>query len=662
MTESLHKVLFLIDTPGWAHDYKSAQIIKHLGHKYDFRKKFHSEITEEALDEAELIVIFAAAQISVLGNLKAAFQRNRQKIIIGICSHISMEDERRRPHLEIIENYAQFVFVNNLFLYHEFSECVSKPVYYTPNGIDTSYFRRRKEYSSRAPARFALGWAGSIDNHGSFKRGFKEFIKPAAETLPDIELLTAAREDKWRTQAEMLEFYQRLDVYVSASREDGTPNPCLEAAACGLPLITTRVGNMPELIINGVNGYFIDRDIFDISNKLKILRANYALLRQMELMISRLIADWDWRKMAVPFDQMFSSFFAMQDNFPRPPSSRSLSEANCLPASPPSAVLCCAEMPVPIDVLALDADRLVGLDYLLEYEPGQLVLYSADPRKISLIKQLLDPLKNSPDRRTFLDVVKHRFAELEPEILSGQAFNSDMGFSKLQHSLRGKPTLIKTFHLSTQDIRCLAQLDQHLALQTLSPNFPENLREKEALRQWQSAFSAGQGFLTLLGQAEENVFLGATIWQRIKRTIAPYLYGKVTLINGNAEILQLPVTPDNTFSISDFFNNRFLTDTLVINFFGALYNADFVARLISHAATNSNRIIFLSNFSSPEDKDFFYQPEIFSLRANQLPGISLPPINFIITRAISLSDSQKRRAGQMFILDRQEPLDVVLQG
>jgi len=44
----------------------------------------------------------------------------------------------------------------------------------------------------------------------------------------------------------MVEFYRSLDVYVCASRSEGTPNPCLEAAACGLPVVTTRVWAAPK--------------------------------------------------------------------------------------------------------------------------------------------------------------------------------------------------------------------------------------------------------------------------------------------------------------------------------------------------------------------------------------------------------------------------------
>ena len=55
------------------------------------------------------------------------------------------------------------------------------------------------------------------------------------------QLLTAAREERWRGPEEMRDFYRSLDVYLCASRSEGAPNTCLEAAACGVPLVTTAV-------------------------------------------------------------------------------------------------------------------------------------------------------------------------------------------------------------------------------------------------------------------------------------------------------------------------------------------------------------------------------------------------------------------------------------
>lgn len=54
-------------------------------------------------------------------------------------------------------------------------------------------------------------------------------------------------------------FYGAADLFVLPTHYDPFANVCLEAMACGLPVVTTRQNGASELIEEGVNGYVIDR-------------------------------------------------------------------------------------------------------------------------------------------------------------------------------------------------------------------------------------------------------------------------------------------------------------------------------------------------------------------------------------------------------------------
>lgn len=66
----------------------------------------------------------------------------------------------------------------------------------------------------------------------------------AHRLLPDRDGLTGA--------------YHALDAYLVASRQEGGPKSVLESMATGVPLVTTRAGQAPDLVVDGVNGLLVD--------------------------------------------------------------------------------------------------------------------------------------------------------------------------------------------------------------------------------------------------------------------------------------------------------------------------------------------------------------------------------------------------------------------
>jgi glycosyltransferase involved in cell wall biosynthesis len=299
-------VLCIVDRPGWAHDRKTDALARELRGAYQIEKRYQADVSAHDLKHADCVLLYYWLQIERLSPLRAALLRLRERLVVGICSHFELGGAWRAPGLTTLEEFARAVFVNNRLLLQEFGPELKAPVYYTPNGVDTEFFRpaAAPRPSSRT---LRVGWAGSLTNHGAEHRGVHEFIAPAVAAVAGAELCLAVREEKWRDQAEMLDFYRSLDVYVCASRSEGTPNPCLEAAACGLPVITTRVGNMPELIREEKNGFFVERDAAGIAEKLRRLRDDPGLRMRLGQASRAAVEPWDWRLQATRYDAMFQA-------------------------------------------------------------------------------------------------------------------------------------------------------------------------------------------------------------------------------------------------------------------------------------------------------------------------------------------------------------------
>lgn len=64
----------------------------------------------------------------------------------------------------------------------------------------------------------------------------------------------------WLDRPEVRGCYDEADMLIFPSRYEGMPNVVLEATACGLPVVGTRVAGTDQIIRDGENGFLVDVD------------------------------------------------------------------------------------------------------------------------------------------------------------------------------------------------------------------------------------------------------------------------------------------------------------------------------------------------------------------------------------------------------------------
>lgn len=173
----------------------------------------------------------------------------------------------------------------------------SKKVFRIPIGVDIDRFPFGDE-RLRTTAREAIGVPSSAFVVGSFLKdgvGLGDGLEPKLVKGPDtfvsvvqrlrtaipelFVLLTGPARGYVRKELERIDVphrhiylgsrdelaraYHALDVYVVASRQEGGPKAVLESMATGVPLVTTRVGQAPELVVDGDSGLLADVDDID---------------------------------------------------------------------------------------------------------------------------------------------------------------------------------------------------------------------------------------------------------------------------------------------------------------------------------------------------------------------------------------------------------------
>jgi glycosyltransferase involved in cell wall biosynthesis len=76
------------------------------------------------------------------------------------------------------------------------------------------------------------------------------------------------------SQQHLIDYYNAADALVLASSREGMPNVVLEAMACGLPVVATAVGGIPEVLDVRVGRLTADRSAAAIAAAVQSLAAN----------------------------------------------------------------------------------------------------------------------------------------------------------------------------------------------------------------------------------------------------------------------------------------------------------------------------------------------------------------------------------------------------
>lgn len=102
---------------------------------------------------------------------------------------------------------------------------------------------------------------------------------------------------------EIQNYYQMADIFVLPSYTEGLPLVVVEAMACGLPIVASCVGGIPEVVENNENGFLISpRNVGELKTKLEQLIVNQDLRekfgsKSLEIVNENFNIDYKVKKM-----------------------------------------------------------------------------------------------------------------------------------------------------------------------------------------------------------------------------------------------------------------------------------------------------------------------------------------------------------------------------
>lgn len=142
-------------------------------------------------------------------------------------------------------------------------------------GINPKIFRFINDRSGK---NLVVGWAGNPDN---IAKRYRSVVLACEKAGVELRVATSLAKEQLNL------FYNDVDVVVIASVSEGNPYAIFEAGAAGRSVIATRVGVVPEIIIDGENGFIVnatsdnEQTVRDISEKLLWCKMHVEQIRGM---------------------------------------------------------------------------------------------------------------------------------------------------------------------------------------------------------------------------------------------------------------------------------------------------------------------------------------------------------------------------------------------
>jgi len=294
------RIVLLSDVKGWAWWKKSVEIKRYLSDEFDIDIINILE-SKTGINVKDYDLYFTYGW-SYIGNIRAVPIERR---ISGVTAHKdgAFFNNTIIPQMKQVSWYH----ANSILLKNELERAGVGKVFYVPNGVDETVFHEKKSIPKERDNLVVLH-VGKKCGHGTDAKGHKRFIEPSCMKA-SVRYIGHYNNYKTALPTEkIVDLYQQADVCIIASQTDGTPNMGLESAACGRAVISNRIGNMPEFIVDGYNGFLVERDVNKYVEKLIYLKNNRDKLIEMGKNARKTVEEsWTWKIQAENYRKMFQT-------------------------------------------------------------------------------------------------------------------------------------------------------------------------------------------------------------------------------------------------------------------------------------------------------------------------------------------------------------------
>ena len=184
---------------------------------------------------------------------------------------------------------------------------VKKEIHLFPGGVDLEQFDPNK-YLIHENGKFTILYVSGI----SEKKGYyclKKALALLRKKRVNFDVILLGDGLLKIPHKLMPSYYSKADVLVFPSRQEGLPLSIIEAMAMKKPVVATKVGGIPELIINGKNGFLISpNDPKSLASALLKLYEDADLRKRMGLYGRKIVEEkFDIKKLMSKLETFYQN-------------------------------------------------------------------------------------------------------------------------------------------------------------------------------------------------------------------------------------------------------------------------------------------------------------------------------------------------------------------
>ena len=296
----MKNVLCMEHSHRWSWGFTLRELIKRM-----FQYKFVKILWQPGrMVDDDLVDHFDITMVQNLDNIKSI--KNKSKVVSRIGGFfVDKDNASNRFDLELSQVAAVIATNNKLY---EVGKRINKNTFMIPNCVDLDLFKPDPERIFITSKPFVVGFAGNIRGVGMNYKGYKYYVDATIGMYPKVKTFNLLFGHNQIPHEEMPEkFFNKIDCLILPSIDEGCSNTVMEALACGVPVLLTKVCFHGERLEDGLNCLFIKRDINDIIEKITILMNNPSLRKRLSFN-GRYFAKGhhDINKMVTEYNKVFN--------------------------------------------------------------------------------------------------------------------------------------------------------------------------------------------------------------------------------------------------------------------------------------------------------------------------------------------------------------------